>query len=135
MKPTADEAGAEWIRIGSVWAGEEGGEGGNFTFESLLIVSRLQSRAELLQVLVLSTVHDKEEPPKHVAGQGSIRHLRHEQPDSQPVGFEQAVRNSSTLANPSIRKADISGPRLCYINIIRNVRMCISTSDSKPTSL
>lgn len=75
---------------------------GNFTFESLLVVSRLQSRAELLQVLIVGTVHDEEEPPKHVAGQGSIRHLRHEQPDSQPVGFEEAVGNSSTLINPSI---------------------------------
>lgn len=107
MKPTADAAAAERIRTGSVWE--------NFTFESLLVVSRLKSRAELLQVLVLSTVHDKEEPPKHAAGQGSIRHLRHEQPDSQPVGFEEALRNSSTLVNPSIWKGDTSGPHLCYV--------------------
>lgn len=93
------------LEIGSVW--------GNFTFESLLVVSRLKSRTEPLQVLVLSTVHDKEEPPKHVAGQGSIRHLRHEQPDSQPVGFEEAVRNSPTPINASIWGGDISGPHLC----------------------
>lgn len=107
VKPTADAAAAEWNRSDSVW--------GNFTFESLLVVSRLQSRAELLQVLVLSTVHDKEEPPEHVAGQGSIRHLRHKQPDSQPVGFEEAARNSSTLINPNIWKGDISGPPLCCV--------------------
>lgn len=45
--------------------------------------------AESFQFSCLCTLHDIKHLPQHRAGQSSIRHLRHKQPNAQPVGGPQ----------------------------------------------